>query len=289
MMLTKDKLYQYYLLMRADKPIGTYLLLWPAYWALWIAAEGVPSLLLFVVFTAGVFLTRSGGCVINDFADRKVDGSVKRTAQRPLATGKVSSKEAIGLFVVLMLVAFAFVLLTNPYTIALSFAALALAFCYPFMKRYTHFPQVVLGAAFSWSIPMAFAATLNEVPTIAWMLYGIACIWTVAYDTYYAMVDRDDDLKIGIKSTAVLFGHYDLAIIAALMAVFLAGMAAIGVHLGLSWVYFVGLFAALLLIVRQLWTCRHRERGPCFAAFLNNHYVGLVIFIGLAAHYFFYH
>ena len=203
-------------LMRTDKPIGTLLLLWPTYWALWLANGGLPSWHLFVVFSLGVFVMRSAGCVINDFADRKIDGAVKRTATRPLALGKVSAGEALSLFLGLILIAFVLVLTLNWQTIVLSFGALALASCYPFMKRYTHLPQVVLGAAFSWSIPMAFMASQQQVPMIAWWLFAANLIWTVAYDTMYAMVDRDDDLKLGVKSTAVLFADNDRVIIAAL-------------------------------------------------------------------------
>ena len=270
-------------LMRTDKPIGTLLLLWPTFWALWLAAEGWPTLELIVIFSAGVFVMRSAGCVINDFADRKVDGAVARTQARPLAAGKVSAGEALSLFALLVVIAFVLVLLLNWQTLVLSFAALALAACYPFMKRYTHLPQVVLGAAFSWAIPMAYMARLETVPMQAWLLFIANLVWTVAYDTLYAMVDRDDDVKIGIKSTAVLFGRFDLAMVALLNTLFLAILVYIGYSAKLSWPYWLGLLVAALLLIRQLYLSRHRDRDACFAAFLNNHYVGMAIFIGLVA------
>ncbi|MDX1397917.1 MAG: 4-hydroxybenzoate octaprenyltransferase, partial [Oceanospirillum sp.] len=206
----------YIKLMRIDRPIGTYLLLWPTLWALWIAAEGIPDWDVLVIFVLGVISMRAAGCVINDFADRKIDGHVERTKERPLATGDVTAKEAIGLFIVLGLISFGLVLMTNPLTILLSLGGIMLAFMYPFMKRYTHLPQVVLGAAFSWAIPMAYAAQTNSVPVEAWLLFAAKLLWTVAYDTQYAMVDRNDDVKIGVKSTAILFGELDRHIIALL-------------------------------------------------------------------------
>ncbi len=269
-------------LMRMDKPIGTYLLLWPTFWALWLAGADWPEIELVLIFAAGVFVMRSAGCVINDFADRKVDIAVKRTQSRPLAAGKVGAGEALSLFTLLIVIAFLLVLLLNWQTIALSFAALGLAACYPFMKRYTHLPQVVLGAAFSWAIPMAYMAILETVPMQAWLLFFANLVWTVAYDTLYAMVDRDDDLKIGVKSTAILFGRYDLAIVALLNALFIAIMAYIGVTMALFWPYWLGLVLAICLLIRQLYLCRNRDRDACFSAFLNNHYVGLLIFLGLA-------
>ena len=273
---------EYKQLMRTDKPIGTLLLLWPTLWALWLAGSDWPSIELVIIFSAGVFVMRSAGCVINDFADRHVDGAVARTKMRPLAAGKVSAAEALSLFVVLIAMAFALVLLLNWQTIVLSFAALVLAACYPFMKRYTHLPQVVLGAAFSWAIPMAYMAVLETVPAQAWLVFAANLLWTVAYDTLYAMVDRDDDLKIGIKSTAILFGRFDLTIVALLYGVFVAIMTYIGFSMALFWPYWLGLAGASLLLIRQLYLCRHRDRDACFNAFLNNHYVGMVIFLGLA-------
>ncbi|MBB1384521.1 4-hydroxybenzoate octaprenyltransferase [Pseudoalteromonas sp. SG45-5] len=276
----------YYIqLMRVDKPIGTLLLLWPTYWALWFANNGMPSLVNFVVFTLGVIVMRSAGCVINDFADRKIDGSVKRTAQRPLASGVVSSGEALSLFLLLIVLAFILVLMLSINTILLSFAALALAFCYPFMKRYTQLPQVVLGAAFGWAIPMAYMASINQLPIQAWLLFFANVCWTVAYDTMYAMVDRDDDLKIGVKSTAILFGRYDRHLIFLLNAMFITLVAFIGLVNGLSVPFGIGLGIAAGLLVYQQVLIHHRERDACFKAFLNNHYVGLAIFIGLLFSY----
>lgn len=283
--LTPSQIPYYIALMRIDKPIGTLLLLWPTYWALWLANAGMPSLTNFIVFTLGVVIMRSAGCVINDFADRKIDGSVKRTMQRPLVSGQVSSGEAISLFILLITVAFLLVLMLSVNTILLSFGALALAFCYPFMKRYTQLPQVVLGAAFGWAIPMAFMASINALPIQAWLLFIANICWTVAYDTMYAMVDRDDDLKIGVKSTAILFGKYDRHIIGLLNLAFIALMLAIGAlnNIGLS--YWLGLSVAIVLLVYQQVLIQQRARTDCFKAFLNNHYVGLAFFIGLLFSY----
>ncbi|WP_256449075.1 4-hydroxybenzoate octaprenyltransferase [Marinobacterium weihaiense] len=281
----KDRLLAYIHLMRADKPIGTYLLLWPTLWALWIAAEGVPSLPLLLIFCLGVFLTRSAGCVINDYADRHIDGHVKRTYQRPLPSGRVTEREALGLFVGLMLAAFLLVLLTNTMTVLMSFGGLALAFVYPFMKRYTHLPQLVLGAAFGWAIPMAFTAIQEQVPLTAWLLYAAKLLWTVAYDTQYAMVDRDDDLKIGVKSTAVLFGRHDKRIVGLLQLAALIVLAWVGMLEQLGHWYYLGLAAALGYFAYQQWLIRHRERMPCFQAFLNNHYAELAVLVGIVLDY----
>jgi 4-hydroxybenzoate polyprenyltransferase len=278
--------FPYYIqLMRIDKPIGTLLLLWPTYWALWIANDGLPSLTNFIVFTLGVIVMRSAGCIINDFADRKIDGSVKRTCQRPLATGAVSSGEAISLFLLLVVIAFILVLSLNTNTILLSFGALGLAFCYPFMKRYTQLPQVVLGAAFGWAIPMAFMASINSLPVQAWLLFIANICWTVAYDTMYAMVDRDDDIKIGVKSTAILFASYDRHIIALLNFSFFALMVLIGLMNQIGFSFWLGLAIAAMLLVYQQRLIHLRQRDNCFKAFLNNHYVGLAIFIGLLFSY----
>ncbi|MCV2886175.1 4-hydroxybenzoate octaprenyltransferase [Aestuariibacter sp. AA17] len=283
--MTKTKLTGYVQLARLDKPIGIYLLLWPTYWALFIAAQGWPSAHIFIVFTLGVVLTRSAGCVINDYADRKVDGSVERTAQRPLVTGVVSEKEAIGFFCLLMLIAFGLVLTLDVKTVLLSFVALALAFTYPFMKRFTYLPQFVLGAAFSWGIPMAFMATQGHIPWYAWLLYVANLLWTVAYDTQYAMVDRNDDVKIGVKSTAILFGKYDLIIIAFLQVSTLCCLALVGQQLALSWPYQLAIISASIMFAYHQMLIKNRERQACFKAFLHNHYVGLVIAVGLLAHY----
>jgi len=281
----KQRLQAYVHLMRADRPIGTYLLLWPTLWALWIASQGLPRLDLLLIFCLGVFLTRSAGCVINDFADRHIDGHVKRTLNRPLPSGRVSEREALYLFCGLMLVSFLLVLLTNTFTILMSFGGLALAFVYPFMKRYTHLPQLVLGAAFGWAIPMAFTATQEALPLTAWLLYLAKLLWTVAYDTQYAMVDRDDDLKIGVKSTAVLFGRQDRLIIGLLQLGTLAVLLWVGQieQLG-SW-YWLGLAGAAILFLYQHWLIRKRERMPCFRAFLNNHYAELLVLLGLILEY----
>lgn len=282
----KEKLTAYAQLMRMDKPIGTYLVMWPALWALWIAAEGVPDLKLLFIFVAGAFLTRSAGCAINDFADRKVDGHVKRTQHRPIPSGRVTPKEAVLLFSGFMLLAFVLVLFTNWQTILLSFGAVALTAVYPFMKRYTHLPQIVLGAAFAWAVPMAFSAVTGTVPWYAWLLYGATLLWTVAYDTLYAMVDRDDDLKIGVKSTAILFGDADKLIVSILKILTLALLIGLGLQLQLSVWYYLGLVGAAILFVRQQYQVRNRERDLCFSAFLNNHYVGMLVFAGILAHYF---
>lgn len=279
--MTAAKAQAYWQLMRMDKPIGTLLLLWPTMWSLVIAAQGFPDPMVLVVFILGVFFMRSAGCVINDFADRKVDGHVKRTSQRPLPSGRVTSKEAIGLFLVLAVASFLLVLTMNPLTIKLSFVGLFLAFIYPFMKRYTHLPQLFLGLAFSWSIPMAWAAQANELPVMVWFIFAINALWTIAYDTQYAMVDRDDDLKIGIKSTAILFGRHDKMIIGALQLVTMAMLITLGNWLELGASYYWSLLIAGALFVFQQHLIRHRERDLCFRAFLNNNYVGMVITIGL--------
>ncbi|XCW75751.1 4-hydroxybenzoate octaprenyltransferase [Kosakonia cowanii] len=272
-------------LMRTDKPIGALLLLWPTLWALWVATPGVPPLWILLVFVAGVWLMRAAGCVVNDYADRKFDGHVKRTANRPLPSGAVTENEARGLFIILVLLAFALVLTLNLMTILLSVAALGLAWIYPFMKRYTHLPQVVLGAAFGWSIPMAFAAVSESVPLSCWIMFFANILWAVAYDTEYAMVDRDDDLKIGIKSTAILFGRHDKLIIGILQVLVMAMMAAVGWLNGLGWIYYATVLVAGALFVYQQVLIAGRERDACFKAFLNNNYVGLVLFLGLAVSY----
>ncbi len=283
--LTQGKLLAYHRLMRTDKPIGALLLLWPTLWALWVATPGVPPLGILVVFIAGVWLMRAAGCVVNDYADRKFDGHVKRTANRPLPSGAVSEKEARNLFIMLVLLAFVLVLTLNLMTILLSVAALALAWTYPFMKRYTHLPQVVLGAAFGWSIPMAFAAVSESVPLSCWLMFLANILWAVAYDTLYAMVDRDDDVKIGIKSTAILFGRHDKLIVGILQVLVLVLMAAVGWLNGLGWPFYASIAVAGALFVWQQKMIVHRDRDACFKAFLNNNYVGLALFVGLAVSY----
>jgi len=281
----KQRMQAYIHLMRADRPIGTYLLLWPTLWALWIASAGIPPLDLLLIFSLGVFLTRSAGCVINDFADRHIDGHVKRTLNRPLPSGRVTEREAIWLFCGLMLAAFLLVLLTNTLTILMSLGGLLLAFIYPFMKRYTHLPQVILGAAFGWAIPMAFTATQEALPLTAWLLYLAKLLWTVAYDTQYAMVDRDDDLKIGVKSTAILFGRHDRLIIGLLQLATLGVLLWVGQLEQLGLWYLLGLAGAAALFIYQHWLIRARERMPCFRAFLNNHYAELLVLLGLVLEY----
>ncbi|ENG6107278.1 4-hydroxybenzoate octaprenyltransferase [Serratia liquefaciens] len=272
-------------LMRIDKPIGTLLLLWPTLWALWLAGKGVPTLSILLVFVVGVFLMRAAGCVVNDYADRAVDGHVKRTAGRPMPSGRVSEKEAKILFVVLVLISFALVLTLNAMTIWLSLAALALAWAYPFMKRVTHLPQFVLGAAFGWGIPMAYAAVSESLPLSCWLLLLANICWTVAYDTLYAMVDRDDDLKIGVKSTAILFGRYDKLIVGLLQFATLLLMLWVGYLAQLSGAFYWSLLLAGALFIHQQKQIAGRERDACFKAFLDNNYVGLVLFIGIALSY----
>ncbi|SNY73076.1 4-hydroxybenzoate octaprenyltransferase [Enterobacter sp. CC120223-11] len=283
--LTQHKLLAYHRLMRTDKPIGALLLLWPTLWALWVATPGIPPLWILLVFIAGVWSMRAAGCVVNDYADRKFDGHVKRTAHRPLPSGDVSEKEARIVFSVLVLVSFLLVLTLNTMTILLSVVGLALAWVYPFMKRYTHLPQVVLGAAFGWSIPMAYAAVSEALPLSCWLMFIANICWAVAYDTQYAMVDRDDDLKIGVKSTAILFGKNDKLIIGILQVMTLALMAAVGWLSGLHWEFYWSIFIAGALFIYQQKLIKDRERDACFKAFLNNNYVGLVLFIGLAMSY----
>lgn len=282
-----DRLQQYGYLMRLDRPIGTFLLLWPTWWALWIASNGFPDPKVWVVFTLGVFVMRAAGCVINDFADRNIDGDVKRTKARPLATGKVSAREAIVLFFVMLAIAFALVLTMNRLTIYLSLGGAALASIYPFMKRYTYLPQPVLGAAFGWAVPMAFAAQTNSVPPIAWLIFIATVVWATAYDTQYAMVDRDDDLKIGVKSTAILFGDQDRLIIGILQALLLLDLVLIGMRAGLGTAYSWGVAFAAITVVWQQWLIRHRRREDCFRAFLNNAWLGLFVFAGIALDYIF--
>ena len=271
---------------RLDRPIGIYLLLWPTLWALWIAAGGWPGWHLFIVFSLGVLLTRTGGCIVNDLADRNLDGHVQRTIDRPLVTGSISVREAMLFAAVLFLLAFGLVLTTNLTTVILSFIALAVACTYPFMKRYTYLPQVILGVAFSISIPMAFTAVSGELPRLAWFLFSAALIWIVAYDTEYAMVDRDDDIKIGIKSTAILFGDMDRIMIGILQILFIGSMLLLNQQLSLGLAYNLGLLVASILLFHQQILIRKRLRAQCFKAFLNNHWVGLAIFTGLAVDYY---
>jgi 4-hydroxybenzoate polyprenyltransferase len=275
----------YWRLMRMDRPIGTLLLLWPTLWSLWIAAKGMPSVKNLVIFVLGVVVMRAAGCVINDFADRKIDGRVERTKGRPLATGAISSRAAIGLFIVLCLIAFTLVLFTDPLTIKLSAGGLLLAFCYPFMKRHTHLPQVVLGAAFAWGIPMAYSAEAGELHQGMWLIYLAVVLWTVAYDTFYAMVDREDDLKIGVKSTAILFGEHDRLMTGILQAMCLYALLLVGNRFELGTFYYLSLVVAAALFAYQQWLIRYRARAACFSAFLNNNWVGMAIFAGIVMDY----
>lgn len=283
--MNKATFIAYLQLMRLHKPIGIYLVLWPTLWALWIAAEGVPSLTVLLVFVLGVVVMRSAGCVINDFADRKIDGDVKRTKDRPLVTGLISAKQAMILFIILCAFAFLLVLSMNILTIYLSVGGLILAFIYPFMKRHTYLPQVFLGAAFAWAVPMAYAAETNSLPSIVWLIYMATLIWTVAYDTMYAMVDRDDDLKIGVKSTAILFGNSDRAIIAFLQVLVVLTLCIIGQQLKLGQYFYLGIVVSSVLFVYQQHLIRHRDRDACFKAFLNNNWVGLVLFCAIFLDY----
>ena len=275
------RLDNYVQLTRFDRPVGTLLLLWPTLWALWLAADGLPDLDLLVIFCLGTLLMRSAGCVINDFADRDFDGHVKRTQNRPMATGQVSKKEALSLFAALLLCSFLLVLMTNPLTIKLSFAGAALAIIYPFMKRYTHLPQLVLGAAFAWGLPMAWAAQTNTIDPVVWLLFCACLLWIVAYDTQYAMVDRDDDLKIGIKSTAILFGRYDNRIIALLQASALSILLIAGVKIGCGFFFYLGLASMAGIFLYQGTLTLARERDDCFKAFLSNHWAGLALLTGI--------
>lgn len=285
--LNKSNVQAYWLLTRMDKPIGSLLLLWPMYWALWIASNGRPDVLVFIVFTLGVVLMRSAGCVINDYADRKIDPHVLRTKDRPIASGLVSPREALQLFFVLVLVSFLLVLLMNTLTIYLSFGGVFLAALYPFMKRYTHLPQVFLGMAFGWAVPMVYAAQTNSVPPLAWLLFVATVVWAVVYDTMYAMVDREDDLKIGVKSTAVLFGDLDKLFIGFFQFLFFIALLIIGQKAELGIFYGVGLSVAVGFAIYHQFLIKDRLPVKCMTAFLNNNCLGLVVFVGIAADYLF--
>ncbi|HEY5971556.1 MAG TPA: 4-hydroxybenzoate octaprenyltransferase [Pseudoxanthomonas sp.] len=281
----RERLSQYWKLVRGDRPIGVLLLLWPTWWALWLAAGGLPPLGTLFVFTVGVWLTRSAGCVINDYADRWLDPQVERTRTRPLASGAVSGREALLVFAVLMGVAFALVLTLNRLTVYLSLVGLFLAASYPYLKRYTYLPQVYLGLAFGWGIPMAFAAVQSKVPAVAWVLYGATILWATAYDTWYAMVDRDDDIRAGSKSTAILFGDMDLVIQGVLYALVFLALFLVGRQAGLGLYYWGGLTLAATLAVCEFVIARHRDREACFRAFLHNNWIGAAVFAGIALDY----
>jgi 4-hydroxybenzoate polyprenyltransferase len=275
----------YLRLIRMDKPIGSLLLLWPTLNALWIASNGRPSLSLIVIFAVGTVLMRSAGCAINDYADRDFDRYVKRTADRPLTSGKIRSWEAVAIATVLALVAFLLIQPLNGLTKALSFVALFVAGSYPFMKRFFAIPQAYLGIAFGFGIPMAFAAVQDRVPMLAWVMLAANVFWAVAYDTEYAMVDRDDDLKIGIRTSAITFGHFDVAAVMLCYAVTFAIYAWVGATLGFGWLYWLGWAAAIGCALYHYTLIRNRERMPCFAAFRHNNWLGGALFAGIAAHY----
>lgn len=285
MIASTDRLKDYAQLMRLHRPIGSLLLLWPTLWALWFAAQGPPSAKLLLVFVLGVFVMRSAGVVINDYADRHFDPHVERTRDRPIAAGRVAPREALVLFAILALAAFALVLTLNRFAIVLSFVGVFLAASYPFLKRWTHLPQFYLGAAFGWGIPMAFAAQTDALPSLAWLLFAVNIFWAVAYDTAYAMADRPDDVQVGVKSTAILFGRHDRSLVGvchmlALVLLIFAGRSA---HRGV--VYYVGLAGAAAFAVYEQWLIRDRERGACFKAFLDNNRFGAAVFLGLALDY----
>lgn len=275
----------YLRLMRFDRPIGSLLLLWPTLWALLIASDGKPSVANLIIFTLGVFVMRSAGCTINDYADRHFDGGVKRTQNRPLVEGRLSEANALALFAGLVLIGLLLVLMTNGLTIALAPVALVLAAIYPYAKRHTHLAQIVLGAAYSWSIPMAFSAETNTLPANVWLIYITNLMWVVAYDTFYAMVDRDDDLKIGVKSTAVLFAEMDRAFTGLLQGMTVTGLLMMGNKFELGSFYYLGVLVAAGLFGYQQWLIRAREREACFKAFLNSQWVGFAVFLGLAIDY----
>ena len=280
-----SQLRNYGKLMRVEKPIGNYLLLWPTLWALWLAGDGHPSQGLFVVFVLGVLVMRAAGCVLNDFADRKIDPYVERTRMRPLASGAVAPAEALILFTALGLMAIGLATMLNPYAQMLAVVAAALTIIYPFVKRYVSIPQFILGAAFGWAVPMAFAAQTGETPELAWLVFGTTMVWAVIYDTFYAMVDREDDIRAGVKSTAILFGEVDLFVIAGLQALMALALLLIGHRAGLGLWYFLSVGIAAGMMGYHLWLARDRQPEGCFAAFLHNHYIGMVIFIGIVLNY----
>jgi 4-hydroxybenzoate polyprenyltransferase len=282
---TVGRLRNYGRLMRVDKPIGIWLLLWPTLWALWLAGEGAPDQGLFIVFVLGVLVMRSAGCVLNDYADRNIDPYVERTRTRPIASGTVAPTEALLLFVALSLIAIGLATMLNRPAQMLAIVAGGLTVAYPFVKRFVSVPQFVLGAAFGWAVPMAFAAQTGEMPELAWLIFGTAVIWAVIYDTFYAMVDREDDLKVGVKSTAILFGEVDIFVIASLQLLMLLALILIGYRAGLSLWYFVSVGISGVMMAYHLWLARDRQPAGCFAAFSHNHYIGMTVFIGIVLHY----
>ncbi|MFQ3334246.1 MAG: 4-hydroxybenzoate polyprenyltransferase [Woeseiaceae bacterium] len=284
-LISSKNLKNYLLLMRLDKPIGIWLVMWPMLWSLWIASEGQVSIKILLIFLSGTVIMRSAGCVLNDFADRKIDPHVKRTQNRPIASGKVSEKEAIILFIILMSLAFTLIFFLNLTTKFFAIGGALVTVIYPFAKRVLSAPQLVLGIAFGWGVPMAFAAEIGHVPLLGWLIFFIAIIWALIYDTYYAMVDRDDDLNLGVRSTAILFGRYDLFIIGLLqcsmlvLLFFMAQLAALGM-----WVYSAIMISMLIMIYHQ-WLTKEKDRESCFKAFKHNHYIGMTVFIGIILHY----
>jgi len=276
-----EKLKLYWRLARLDKPVGWLLLLWPTLWALWIAADGHPRPAIVAIFVLGVITMRAAGCVINDIFDRDLDPLVERTRTRPLASGAVTVREALVIFFLLLTIALCLVLLLNRQTVWLAVVGAAIAASYPLAKRFTNLPQVYLGVAFSWGIPMAFTAQDSPLMPLAWWLLGTNLLWTVAYDTMYAMADRPDDLKAGIKSSAIMFGRFELVINASLQAITLLSLALMGLYLGFGVIFYLGLGAAALTAVYQLYLCKDRDRQQCFKAFLNNIWFGGFVFVGL--------
>jgi 4-hydroxybenzoate polyprenyltransferase len=279
------QLQNYVQLMRLDKPIGIWLLLWPTLWALWLAGEGHPDAGIFVVFLLGVVIMRSAGCVLNDFADRNIDPYVERTRTRPIASGAVAPMEALTLFVALALIAIGLAAMLNRLAQMLAIVGAGLTIVYPFIKRFVSIPQFVLGAAFGWAVPMAFAAQTGETAQLAWLVFGTAIIWAVIYDTFYAMADREDDLKIGVKSTAILFGDADLFVIGGLQILMLAALIFIGNMAELGFAYYASVFIAAILMAWHQWVARDRQPAACFRVFLHNHYIGMIVFIGIVLHY----
>ncbi len=272
-------------LMRIDKPVGVWLLLWPTLWALWLAGEGHPNQGLFVVFVVGVFIMRSAGCVLNDYVDRNIDPYVERTRNRPIASGAVAPTEALTLFVALGLIAIGLATMLNRPAQLLAIVAAGLTLAYPFIKRFVSIPQFILGAAFGWAVPMVFAAQTGTVPQLAWVVFGAALIWAVIYDTYYAMVDREDDRKLGVKSTAPLFGDADLFVLGGLQLIMLLALVFVGLRAELGFWYYLSVAIAAGLMAYHQWLARDRQPAGCFAAFLHNHFIGLVVFIGIVLHY----
>ncbi len=279
------QLINYGKLIRIEKPIGIWLLLWPTLWALWIAGEGQPDSGLFIIFTVGVFIMRSAGCVLNDYADRNIDPYVERTRDRPIASGAVTPGEALTLFVALGLIAIGLASMLNKQAQLLAVGGAILTVVYPFIKRFVSIPQFVLGAAFGWAVPMAFAAQTGGTPQLAWLMFGATLVWAVIYDTFYAMVDRSDDLKLGVKSTAILFGDADLFILGGLQLVMLTALTLVGSQAELGGWYYASIVVAGLLMAYHQWLARHRDRDGCFRAFLHNHYIGLAVFVGIVLDY----